>query len=100
MPSYTHMRRAMPVLVAHYLLSHAAALRRDHQRLGDRRATKPTRCRSGSGAIAGTGYAVDVDALAARLGFSRVVANSMDAVVGSRLRRELSPRLRAGDGAS
>jgi len=33
MPSYTHMRRAMPVLVAHFLLSHAAALRRDHERL-------------------------------------------------------------------
>ena len=33
MPSYTHMRRAMPVLVSHFLLSHAAALRRDHARL-------------------------------------------------------------------
>ena len=30
MPSYTHLRRAMPVLVSHYLLSHAAALKRDH----------------------------------------------------------------------
>ena len=33
MPSYTHLRRAQPVLVAHYFLSHAAALRRDHARL-------------------------------------------------------------------
>src|SRR4029453_330423 len=29
MPSYTHMRRAQPVLVAHVWLSHAAAFRRD-----------------------------------------------------------------------
>jgi argininosuccinate lyase len=33
MPSYTHMRRAMPVLVAHFMLSHAVALQRDHDRL-------------------------------------------------------------------
>ena len=33
----------------------------------------------GSGAVAGTSYAVDTAALAARLGFSRVVTNSIDA---------------------
>jgi argininosuccinate lyase len=33
----------------------------------------------GSGAVAGTSYAIDTQALAARLGFSRVVANSIDA---------------------
>ena len=33
----------------------------------------------GSGAIAGTSYGIDVRALAARLGFSRIVANSIDA---------------------
>jgi argininosuccinate lyase len=78
MPSYTHMRRAMPVLVAHFLASHAAALRRDHDRLRvalDEADALPL----GSGAIAGTGYPIDVAALAARLGFGRVVANSMDA---------------------
>ncbi|MGQ0732927.1 MAG: argininosuccinate lyase [Acidobacteriota bacterium] len=78
MPSYTHLRRAMPVLVAHYWLSHAAALRRDHDRLAAA-AREADALPLGSGAIAGTGYAVDVQALAARLGFSRVVANSMDA---------------------
>jgi argininosuccinate lyase len=78
MPSYTHMRRAMPVLVAHYLLSHAATLRRDHKRLAaasDEADAMPL----GSGAIAGTAYAVDVHALARRLGFSRIVGNSIDA---------------------
>jgi argininosuccinate lyase len=78
MPSYTHMRRAMPVLVAHFLLSHAVALQRDHERL-DRAVAEADALPLGSGAIAGTGYAIDVRALASRLGFSRVVANSMDA---------------------
>ena len=78
MPSYTHLRRAQPVLVAHFFLSHAAALRRDHARLFavlDELDELPL----GSGAIAGTSYAVDVQALAQTLGFSRVVANSIDA---------------------
>jgi argininosuccinate lyase len=78
MPSYTHMRRAMPVLVAHFMLSHAAALQRDHQRL-DAAIAEADALPLGSGAIAGTGYAVDTSALASRLGFSRVVSNSMDA---------------------
>jgi argininosuccinate lyase len=78
MPSYTHMRRAMPVLVAHFLLSHAAALRRDHERLSRAR-DEADALPLGSGAIAGTGYPIDVGALASRLGFSRVVLNSMDA---------------------
>jgi argininosuccinate lyase len=78
MPSYTHLRRAQPVLVAHYFLAHAAALRRDDTRLawasGEADAMP-----LGSGAIAGTNYAIDPQALAVRLGFSRVVLNSIDA---------------------
>src|SRR5690606_33838538 len=64
--------------VAHYLLSHAAALRRDHDRLSVA-AEEADALPLGSGAVAGTAYAVDVHALAARLGFSRVVRNSIDA---------------------
>jgi argininosuccinate lyase len=78
MPSYTHMRRAMPVLVSHFLLSHAAALRRDHARLEAAR-EEANALTLGSGAIAGTAYAIDTAALAKALGFDRVVANSMDA---------------------
>ena len=78
MPSYTHMRRAMPVLVAHFLLAHAAAFRRDYDRLAAA-AQEADAMPLGSGAIAGTAYAVDVNALAKRLGFSRVVLNSIDA---------------------
>ena len=78
MPSYTHLRRAMPVLVSHFFLSHVAALRRDHDRFGwaSREADAMP---LGSGAVAGTNYAVDTAMLASRLGFSRVVANSIDA---------------------
>jgi len=78
MPSYTHLRRAQPVLVAHYFLAHAAALRRDHARLGAA-AAEADALTLGSGAVAGTSYAIDTARLAARLGFSRVVANSVDA---------------------
>jgi argininosuccinate lyase len=78
MPAYTHLRRAQPVLVAHFLLAHVAALRRDHVRLGHA-ATEADALPLGSGAVAGTNYAVDTAALAARLGFSRVVSNSIDA---------------------
>ena len=78
MPSYTHMRRAQPVLVAHVWLSHAVAFRRDVDRLEAAR-READAMPLGSGAIAGTPYAVDVAFLAERLGFSRVVANSIDA---------------------
>ena len=77
MPSYTHLRRAQPVLVAHFLLSHCAALRRDVDRLthvGSEADELPL----GSGAIAGTAYAVDVHALASALGFARIARNSID----------------------
>ena len=78
MPSYTHMRRAQPILVAHFFLAHVAAARRDHKRLSgllDEIDELPL----GSGAIAGASYDIDVQRLARTLGFSRVVANSIDA---------------------
>jgi argininosuccinate lyase len=78
MPSYTHLRRAQPVLVAHFFLSHASALRRDHARLVIA-ANEADSLTLGSGAIAGTSYGIDTDLLARKLGFSRVVSNSMDA---------------------
>ena len=78
MPSYTHMRRAQPILVAHFFLAHVAALRRDHKRLAvvlDEVDELPL----GSGAVAGASYPLDLQFLAARLGFSRIVTNSVDA---------------------
>ncbi len=78
MPSYTHFRPAQPVLVAHFLLAHAAPLRRDHERLA-MASREADALPLGSGAIAGTSYPVDTAALARDLGFDRVVANSIDA---------------------
>ena len=78
MPSYTHMRRAQPVLVAHFFLAHASALRRDFDKL-DAAREEADALPLGSGAIAGTSYPIDTAVLARRLGFSRVVRNSMDA---------------------
>jgi argininosuccinate lyase len=78
MPSYTHLRRAQPVLVGHVLLSHAAAFRRDVDRFAVASAEADV-MPLGSGAIAGTAYDVDVAFLTERLGFSRAAANSIDA---------------------
>jgi len=78
MPSYTHLRRAQPVLIGHFFLAHVAALRRDHARLAWA-AQEADAMPLGSGAVAGTNYAIDTAKLASRLGFSRVVANSIDA---------------------
>ena len=77
MPSYTHLRRAQPVLITHFLLSHCAALRRDAARL-EAVLNEADELPLGSGAIAGTAYAIDVRALAASLGFGRVAQNSID----------------------
>src|SRR6185503_7251607 len=78
MPAFTHFRPAQPVLVAHFLLAHIAPLRRDHERLSSA-VHEADALTLGSGAVAGTSYDIDVHALARDLGFSRVVANSIDA---------------------
>jgi len=64
--------------VAHFFLAHVAALRRDAERLRAASAEADA-MPLGSGAVSGTNYAVDTEALARRLGFTRVVSNSLDA---------------------
>src|SRR5690606_5434847 len=78
-PGYTHLQRAQPVLFAHWCLSYFEMLVRDRERLAE--------CRKrinisplGAGALAGTGYAIEREAVAADLGFGGVTRNSMDAV--------------------
>jgi argininosuccinate lyase len=78
MPAFTHFRPAQPVLVAHFFLAHVAPLRRDHRRLAAAR-DEADALTLGSGAVAGTSYEIDVNALARDLGFTRIVANSIDA---------------------
>lgn len=79
MAGTTHLQPALPVTLGHFLLSAAFALLRDGQRLEDAKA-RTNWCPLGSGAMAGSGFEVDREALAAKLGFQGVLPNSIDAV--------------------
>jgi argininosuccinate lyase len=78
-PGYTHLQRAQPVLFAHHLLAYGEMLMRDRQRLREA-LQRMSVCPLGSGALSGTVYSIDRDALARDLGFSAASQNSMDAV--------------------
>ena len=79
MPGYTHLQRAQPILFAHYALAYYEMFKRDLARLADARA-RVNVLPLGSGALAGTGFNIDRDMVAAELGFDGVCANSLDAV--------------------
>jgi argininosuccinate lyase len=79
MPGYTHLQRAQPVLFAHHLLAYVEMFDRDAGRVADC-ARRMDSMPLGSGAIAGSTLVLDREAVAADLGFTRVTANSMDAV--------------------
>ena len=79
LPGYTHMQHAQPVLLGHHLMAYFWMLQRDKGRFED--------CRDrlnvlplGSGALAGTTFAIDRQFVADALGFASVSDNSMDAV--------------------
>ena len=79
MPGYTHLQRAQPVLFAHHMLAYFEMFQRDIGRFQDchqRTDVMPL----GSGALAGVAYQTDREFLAVELGFSKISANSMDAV--------------------
>jgi argininosuccinate lyase len=78
-PGYTHLQRAQPVLFSHHLLAYGEMLLRDRQRLRAAAASADV-CPLGSGALSGTVYSIDRDALAGDLNFSAVSGNSMDAI--------------------
>ncbi|MFN2297883.1 MAG: argininosuccinate lyase [Anaerolineales bacterium] len=79
LPGYTHTQRAQPVLFSHWWLAHFWPLQRDVLRLQEVRGRTAV-CPLGSGALAGTAFPVDREALAAELGFSSAAPNSLDAV--------------------
>ncbi len=78
MPAYTHLQRAEPVLVAHWLLAYVAMLKRDGSRLEDC-ARRANFCPLGSGAVAGATLPLDRALIARELAFDAPTANSMDA---------------------
>ncbi len=79
MPGHTHLQRAQPLLVSHFLLAHTEAFLRDRERLSAA-AAAAAECPMGSGALAGCAFPVDRVAVARELGFTTITSNSLDAV--------------------
>jgi len=79
MAGMTHMQHAQPILLSHFLLAHAEAFSRDVTRL-QHASESADACPMGSGALAGNSFNIDRNAIARDLGFSRITANSLDAV--------------------
>ena len=79
MAGMTHMQHAQPILLSHFLLAHAEAFTRDITRL-QHAAASADACPMGSGALAGNSFVIDRSTIARELGFSRITANSLDAV--------------------
>ena len=76
-PGYTHLRRAQAVLWPHYLLAYFEMFARDCDRFDE------VKCHCdilplGSGALAGSGFPFDREAIARDLGFGSITRNSMD----------------------
>jgi argininosuccinate lyase len=76
-PGYTHLRRAQAVLWPHYLLAYFEMFARDFERLSQTRARVDV-MPLGSGALAGSGFPFDREAIARDLGFAAITRNSMD----------------------
>ncbi|MDR3209204.1 MAG: argininosuccinate lyase, partial [Oscillospiraceae bacterium] len=79
MPAYTHLQRAQPTTLAHYLMAYASMLRRDVTRLEDC-AARMDFSPLGSGALTGTTYPIDREMTARNLGFRGITENSLDGV--------------------
>ena len=79
LPGYTHTQRAQPILLAHHLMAYYEMFTRDTDRFTDclqRIDVLPLGC----AALAGTTYPIDRAYTAKLLGFSKIAANSVDAV--------------------
>ena len=76
-PGYTHLRRAQPVLWPHYLLAYFEMFARDFERFGEAR-RRTNVMPLGSGALAGSGFPHDREAIARDLDFAEITRNSMD----------------------
>ncbi len=97
LPALTHGQPAQPVLLAHQLLAWVEMLQRDRGRLADA-AARADASPAGSGAVAGSGLQLDRTAIATALGFSRVTANSIDAVADRDYAAELVAACAIGAG--
>lgn len=79
MPGYTHLQRAQPITFGHHLMAYVSMLLRDIDRIEDAK-KRMNICPLGSGALAGTTYPLDREAVADMLGFDGITLNSLDGV--------------------
>lgn len=79
LPGYTHLQRAQPILFAHWCLAYFEMLARDRERLSEVR-RRVNVLPLGSGALAGSAFALDREAVARELDFDGITQNSLDAV--------------------
>ena len=79
MPGFTHLQPAQPVTFGHHLLAYVEMAARDRGRFADARA-RLNESPLGAGALAGTSFPIDRGMTAKALGFTRPMANSLDAV--------------------
>jgi argininosuccinate lyase len=78
LPGYTHLQRAQPILLAHHLLAHFEAFKRDLRRL-EAASEAANISPLGAAALGGTPHPIDPELTAAELGMEPFV-NSLDAV--------------------
>jgi argininosuccinate lyase len=79
LPGYTHLQRAQPISLGHHLLAYVEMAERDWERLQDS-LKRINILPLGAGALAGTTFPIDRQAVALSLGFAAVARNSLDAV--------------------
>jgi len=79
MPAFTHLQKAQPTNLAHYLGAYVEMFLRDKDRLKDIR-KRLNLSPLGAGALCGTTYDLDRDFVAENLGFDTATFNSMDSV--------------------
>ena len=76
---FTHLQHAQPITIAHHLMAHAQALKRDYERFEDtykRVNLNPL----GSAAMATTSFPINRELTTKLLGFDAYLENSMDGV--------------------
>ena len=76
---FTHLQHAQPITIAHHLMAHVQALKRDYERLSDtykRVNLNPL----GSAAMATTSFPINRQLTTDSLGFDAYLENSMDGV--------------------
>lgn len=79
MPGYTHLQKAQPVTLGHHLMAYVQMFLRDLGRLKDTR-KRLNVSPLGSGALAGTTFALNREKTAEELGFDGITLNSLDGV--------------------